>query len=104
MICLDDATLDDFVHGRLAGETLSRAEEHLAGCDDCSAVVSVLAKGEEDLARGTKVGRHVVIEPLGRGAMGSVYLASDPELDRKVALKVVRPGSSPERSIREAQA
>lgn len=36
-----------------------------------------------------KFGRYVVVKLLGKGAMGSVYLAQDPFLDRKIALKVI---------------
>jgi hypothetical protein len=54
-------------------------------------------------------GRYRVVRPLGRGGMGSVYLAHDPQLDRPVALKVPHfgPGDGPdirERFFREARA
>ena len=42
------------------------------------------------LPRGEQVGRYVVLNLLGQGAMGGVYAAYDPELDRKVALKLLR--------------
>ncbi len=56
------------------------------------------------------LGRYTVRGLLGRGGMGEVYLAHDPELDRLVAIKVIRTGvaeRSPEaraRFQREAQA
>ncbi|HEY2902233.1 MAG TPA: bifunctional serine/threonine-protein kinase/formylglycine-generating enzyme family protein [Polyangia bacterium] len=45
----------------------------------------------EILTRGTLVGRYLVVERLGAGAMGVVYAAYDPKLDRKIALKLLRP-------------
>ena len=37
-----------------------------------------------------QIGRYLVERMLGQGAMGSVYLGRDPELDRAVAIKTVR--------------
>jgi tetratricopeptide (TPR) repeat protein len=58
--------------------------------------------------RGRHIGRHVVIDRLGAGAMGVVLRAYDPELDRRVAIKVLHPRSIGERSrarvLREARA
>ncbi len=38
---------------------------------------------------GSKLGRYVVLERLGAGGMGVVYAAWDPDLDRRVAIKVI---------------
>jgi tetratricopeptide (TPR) repeat protein len=40
--------------------------------------------------RGQAIGRFMVLGALGAGGMGEVYAAYDPELDRKVAVKVLR--------------
>ena len=39
--------------------------------------------------RELSVGRYVLVKPIGRGSFGSVWAAFDPELDRKVAVKIV---------------
>src|SRR6266700_1741889 len=59
----------------------------------------------------TAIGRYVVLEMIGRGAMGEVYAAYDPKLNRKVAIKLLRsrPGTVVDptlrlRMMREAQA
>jgi len=59
----------------------------------------------------THINRYEVERTLGRGAMGIVYLARDPLIDRKVALKTLRldvgvdvADEFRERFLREAQA
>ena len=58
------------------------------------------------LERGGQVGRYLVLGIIGRGAMGVVYRAHDPELDREIALKLLRDSKADRqtRLAREAQA
>jgi tetratricopeptide (TPR) repeat protein/predicted Ser/Thr protein kinase len=42
------------------------------------------------IGRGRRLGRYLVLGEIGTGAMGVVYRAFDPDLNRKVALKVLR--------------
>ena len=66
------------------------------------------------LRDGAKIGRYVILSRVGAGGMGVVFAAYDPELDRKVAIKLLRGspgGSGPKelaeqrnRLLREAQA
>jgi serine/threonine protein kinase len=64
--------------------------------------------GSGPSAPGTRVGRYVLRRPLGAGAMGRVFVAHDPTLDREVAIKVLHPDrDDPDleaRLIREAKA
>ena len=52
---------------------------------------------------GATIGRYVVVSRLGEGAMGMVYLAYDPKLDRRVALKVLRRRIRSSRASHERQ-
>ena len=49
-------------------------------------------------------GRYRLLEPLGRGAMSSVWLARDDELARRVAVKMLGPSADRARFEREARA
>ncbi|PCC67880.1 Serine/threonine protein kinase [Nannocystis exedens] len=59
-------------------------------------------------AAAVKIGRFEIERRLGRGGMGELFLARDPQLRRRVAVKLLRPGWGPssadERMRREAQA
>ena len=60
----------------------------VATCPDCGKDVVVPIPGLES---GMEVGDFKLLEPLGSGAMGEVWLAEQTSMDRKVALKVLFP-------------
>jgi tetratricopeptide (TPR) repeat protein/tRNA A-37 threonylcarbamoyl transferase component Bud32 len=61
-----------------------------------------------ELQPGAVIGRYVVLSRLGQGAMGVVYAAHDPQLGRKVAVKILHHEADDDegrgRLLREAQA
>ena len=102
-VCVGEEVLLAFARGQLAPAELPPVEDHLDSCRSCSELLALYSKmsplsaddGEpmgaaDELARGTLVGRYTVLGRLGQGNMGVVYGAYDPDLDRKVVLKLLK--------------
>jgi serine/threonine-protein kinase len=53
-------------------------------------------------AQGERIGPYRIVEPLGRGGMGAVFLAqrADGQFDQQVALKLIRGGAASQRIVR----
>ncbi len=65
---------------------------------------SVRREPEVQVGPGARVSRYFILERLGAGGMGTVYSAYDPELDRKIAVKLLHADLPVERLEREAHA
>jgi eukaryotic-like serine/threonine-protein kinase len=126
--CLNEDAVLAFVDGSLEEARRTVIEAHIAHCVSCSDLVATAAGGDPEgvgegvsedaftrpsgLSRGATVGRYVILDLVGRGGMGEVYAAYDPQLDRKVALKLLHEAGSRgasaqtarERLLREAKA
>ncbi|HEY8377488.1 MAG TPA: serine/threonine-protein kinase [Nannocystis sp.] len=115
-----DATPDDarIRSGPEAGRDSGEFEAVSGGDGDFGRMYVDVARGavayEEAAAQAERkelepfrAGRYVIMKHLGHGAMGNVFLAYDPELDRKVAVKMLRESSRalvPASLLREAKA
>jgi len=137
MSCLDEETIAAFAETRLSPDGIARLEAHTRDCASCRELVSFAVAATPGgaggartnvgragaqpahaparapataLTRGTTVGRYTVLALVGRGGMGEVYSAYDPELDRKVALKILNSDAGADgarsggRLLREAKA
>ncbi|MBL8949825.1 MAG: serine/threonine protein kinase [Myxococcaceae bacterium] len=118
----------DLAAGRLPADDAAAARAHVDSCALCATKLQHAESAARDvptgelttgtpapvrhdeapLERGTQVGRYVVLDVIGQGGMGMVYAAFDPELDRRVALKLLKArevsDEGKSRLMREAQA
>jgi hypothetical protein len=93
---------EDLIAGLAAART---EQDDIQGRRLKESVLKALLGPQE--AAPVRIDRFVVIDRIGSGGLGVVYSAYDPELDRKVALKLLQPGSGAEvaraRLLREAK-
>jgi eukaryotic-like serine/threonine-protein kinase len=120
--CPDADTVLAFVGRTLRADTAARVERHIARCEACRVLVSAAVKeaysaGTEPssgplqsalLGRGSAVCRYLVLDLIGRGGSSDVYAAYDPDLARRLALKLLHTAMSSRearaRLVREARA
>jgi tetratricopeptide (TPR) repeat protein/tRNA A-37 threonylcarbamoyl transferase component Bud32 len=105
--CPSEDRILAYAEGMLQPREADSIGLHLDSCSSCRSLVaaaagsawpsaaaspdgSASAAAAAELPPGQKVGRYVVLDLVGKGAMGAVYAAYDSELDRKVALKLLR--------------
>ncbi|HUJ61100.1 MAG TPA: protein kinase [Kofleriaceae bacterium] len=109
MGCPDADTFNTLVAGKLDSAARAALADHAASCPDCHGLLGELldltesAPAAQPASAPAQVDRYVIERRLGAGAMGVVYAARDPELERPVAIKVLRGGASAARLKREAQ-
>jgi serine/threonine protein kinase/tetratricopeptide (TPR) repeat protein len=122
--CLNETTVLAFLAGTLSPPERATVESHVAACSACVEVLTWAAADSANVSRapgregppflgqlapGARVDRYQVLGPIGRGGMGEVYAAYHPDLDRRIALKIVFEASADAaerraRLLREARA
>jgi serine/threonine protein kinase len=101
-LCLSESELIKLAEGRLSSEARVAAGQHVERCSSCFALVAELGRGtrscdpiaatqavtpSHDWQPPTIFDEYRLVEAIGRGAAGQVWLAQDVQLERLVAIK-----------------
>jgi eukaryotic-like serine/threonine-protein kinase len=115
MSCPGPDRVLDYLARRLDVGERAELEAHVDACPACRMLLGELARTDAgELAaidrahEPARVGRYRIEGRLGDGGMGTVYAAYDPQLERRVAVKLVHPElavrGGVERLLREGRA
>lgn len=119
--CPDENDILSLARGTQSDDASAAWRDHLDSCMPCQELVAALLSANRTesteptatgkprsrvLNAGTHLGRYRIRNAVGEGAMGIVYLAEDPQLNRSVAIKILRAQNdlASARLMREAQA
>jgi Tol biopolymer transport system component/tRNA A-37 threonylcarbamoyl transferase component Bud32 len=117
MICPDGNDIQGFIDHALDAAATEAVATHLERCDRCRELVLGLARAQRELLPtletsrfdgdaqgqvgpraplppGMTIGRYVLSRVLGVGGMGVVYAGRDVQLERDVAVKLLRPDAA----------
>jgi len=83
--CGEDESLAQEVKRLIENHQKASADDFIAE----PAFANESSSGSRTLAAGQRLGPYLILQHLGTGGMGEVYLATDARLDRRVALKVL---------------